>query len=88
MANTMRTRLKELGEAIGRRETDAAYVLEREHDHYGKLTVDRLLILQPRWGRERMRRLLRRHFIHEKAEVRKLTERQRRVLAAELRRMR
>ena len=83
-ANTIRLARAELKRHIAEGEMSVAEVLTDVPAHVSSWTVWDLLMSQRRWGTARCRKFLARHDISETKQVGTLTERQRRLLVAQL----
>ena len=83
-ANEVRLARAELKRRIAEGETNAAEVILSCPWEASSWTVGDLLMSQRRWGSARCRKFLSRAQIGEMKQIGSLTERQRRVLAAEL----
>ncbi len=83
-ANEVRRTRAELKRRIARRELTAAEVILDCPKGALGCTVAELLAAQPRWGTARSQRLLDRTGISEIKRIDSLTDRQKRLLAAEL----
>jgi len=84
-ANEVRLARAELKRRIAEGQVSAAEVILSCPWEAARWTVSDLLMSQRRWGTARCRKFLNRAQIGEMKEVGKLTERQRRLLAQELR---
>jgi hypothetical protein len=83
-ANEVRLARAELKRRIAEGEVSAAAVILTSPWEASSWTVSDLLMSQRRWGSTRCRKFLARHQIGEIKQVGALTERQRRLLAAQL----
>jgi hypothetical protein len=83
-ANEIRLARAELKRRIAEGEVSVADVLLDPPLEAGSWAVGDLLMSQRRWGNSRCRKFLFRHHITETKPVSALTERQRRLLAAQL----
>ena len=83
-ANAVRLARAELKRRIGEGEISAAEVILTCPWESTSWTLGDLLMSQRRWGRTRCRKFLARNQISEVKQVGALTERQRRLLAAQL----
>lgn len=83
-ANAIRLARAELKRRIGDGEVSAAEVILSCPDEARRWTVGDLLVSQRRWGSTRCRKFLERNGISEIKPIGALTERQRRLLAAQL----
>ena len=83
-ANAVRLARAELKRQIADGEVSAAQVLLEVPAHASSWAVGDLLMSQHRWGTSRCRKFLWKHHINETKHIGALTERQRRLLAAQL----
>jgi hypothetical protein len=83
-ANAVRLARAELKRRIAEGEVTAAEVILDCPHEARRWTVSELLVSQRRWGTTRCRKFLERNHISEMKPIGALTERQRRVLAAQL----
>lgn len=83
-ANLVRLARAELKRAIARGDMDAAEVVRNCPWETESMTIAELLTSQRRWGRTRARKFLLPLSLNENKQLGTLTERQRRLLAAEL----
>jgi hypothetical protein len=83
-ANAVRLARAELKRRIADGEVSAADVILSCPDAAQRWTVGELLVSQRRWGTTRCRKFLERNNISEIKQIGALTERQRRMLAAQL----
>lgn len=83
-ANAVRLARAELKRRIAEGEVSAAEVILTCPEEARRWTVAELLVSQRRWGTTRCRKFLERNHISEIKPIGALTERQRRVLAAQL----
>ena len=83
-ANAVRLARADLKRRIAEGETSAADVILECPDAVRKWTVAELLMSQRRWGSTRCRKFLERNGVSEIKPIGALTERQRRMLAAQL----
>lgn len=83
-ANEIRLARAELKRLIAEGEVSVAEVLLDVPPHARSWAVGDLLMSQHRWGTSRCRKFLWKHHINETKHVGALTERQRRLLAAQL----
>jgi len=83
-ANEIRLARAELKRRIAEGEVSAAEVLRDVPAHASSWAVCDLLMSQRRWGTSKCRKFLWRNHINETKPVGALTERQRRLLAAQL----
>lgn len=83
-ANEVRTARAKLKRAIAEGQVSAREVLITCPWHAASMAVGELLMTQRGWGRARSSRLLRSVGVSEAKPVRRLTERQRKALAASL----
>jgi hypothetical protein len=83
-ANEVRLARAEMKRRVAQGEVSAAEVILDCPTEAGSWTVSELLMSQRRWGNTRCRKFLQRNQISEIKKIGSLTERQRRVLAAQL----
>jgi hypothetical protein len=83
-ANAVRLARAELKRRIAEGEVTAAQIILNCPDEARRWTVSELLVAQRRWGVTRCRKFLERNHISEIKPIGALTDRQRRVLAAQL----
>ncbi len=83
-ANRVRLARASLKRAIGANQMDVTEVVRNCPWEVETMTIGELLRSQRRWGRTRVRKFLSSLALNENRELGRLTERQRRVLAAEL----
>lgn len=84
-ANAIRLARAELKRRIAEGEVSAADVILECPDAANRWTVSELLLAQRRWGSTRCRKFLERNGVSEIKLIGSLTERQRRLLAEQLR---
>jgi hypothetical protein len=83
-ANEVRLARAELKRRIADGDVSAASVILACPPETSTWSVGDLLLSQRRWGRSRCRKFLMRNQINEKKQIGDLTDRQRRLLAAQL----
>jgi len=83
-ANKVRLARAALKRAIARGEVDPSDVVREASWETESMTIAELLTSQRRWGRTRTRKFLMPLSLNENKQLGTLTERQRRILAAEL----
>jgi hypothetical protein len=84
-ANAVRRARAELKRQIARRQRDVADILRDPPTEAQTMTVAELLGAQPRWGKVRTLKALQSVPVSERKELRRLTERQVRLLLRTLR---